>query len=63
LTRNPYKTKRRSRRTASRGSPASSAIGRASAVRKTPSMLLAALLWIDPSRAIERPGFHQTREP
>ena len=49
LSRNPYKTERRSRRTAGGGSPASSAVGRAGAFRKTPSILLAALLWIDSS--------------
>jgi hypothetical protein len=44
LTRNPCKTERRSRRTAGGGSPASSAVGRAGAVRKTPSILLAAYI-------------------
>ena len=63
LTRNPYKTERRSRRTAGGGSPASSAEGRDGAVRKTPSILLAALLWMDSNRVIDRPGFYQTGEP
>ena len=44
FTRSPYKTDRRSRRTAGGGSPASSADGKAGAVQKTPSILLAALL-------------------
>jgi hypothetical protein len=46
LTRNPYKTERRSRRTAGGGSPTSNATGRAGAVRKTPGILLAAFPWI-----------------
>jgi hypothetical protein len=62
LTRIPYKTERRLRRTAGGGSPASSAVGRAGAVRKTPSILLAALFWIDSSGAIDRLSFYQTGE-
>jgi hypothetical protein len=46
LTLKPYNTERRSRRTGRGGNPASNAAGRAGAVRKTPSILLAALPWI-----------------